>query len=221
MKVADLKRYRSIIYDCDGVLLDSNKVKTDAFFAAALPYGERFANQLVEYHCNNGGISRYRKFEYFLLEIMGLGLDEAVQSELLNVYAREVKSGLLACPVTAAIPTLRRLTSNVRQLVVSGGDQEELRKVFKERNIEQIFDGGIFGSPDTKEMILERELAIGNIMQPALFVGDSRYDHEAASRYNIDFLFVSGWSEFQEWRQYQKLHGFPTITSLDEWLAIV
>lgn len=55
-------------------------------------------------------------------------------------------------------------------LIVSGGDQAELRDVFSQRGISEWFDGGIFGSPDSKDEILARELANGNIDQPALFV---------------------------------------------------
>ncbi|MDX1757946.1 MAG: HAD family hydrolase, partial [Marinobacter sp.] len=66
-----LSRYASWVFDCDGVILNSNRVKTEAFYQAALPYGESAARALVEYHVNNGGISRYAKFERFLTTILG------------------------------------------------------------------------------------------------------------------------------------------------------
>ena len=64
--MSGLKKYQNLIFDCDGVILNSNKIKTNAFFAVALPYGQTAAQALVDYHLQNGGISRYRKFEYFL-----------------------------------------------------------------------------------------------------------------------------------------------------------
>ncbi len=42
-------KYKSLIFDCDGVVLNSNKAKTEAFYKAALPYGEQAASALVEY----------------------------------------------------------------------------------------------------------------------------------------------------------------------------
>ncbi len=56
------------------------------------------------------------------------------------------------------------------------------------------------GQPDTKDSILSRELANGNIQQPALFLGDSRYDHQAATQAGLEFVFVSGWSEVKDWQ---------------------
>lgn len=61
-----LIEYKTLVFDCDRVILNSNKVKTEAFYQSALAYGEQAAQALVEYHIANGGISRYKKFAYFL-----------------------------------------------------------------------------------------------------------------------------------------------------------
>ena len=67
MKI-DLKKYKSIVFDCDGVVLDSNVVKTEAYFRTAKNLGatDAQAQALVEYHVKLGGISRYHKFEWYL-----------------------------------------------------------------------------------------------------------------------------------------------------------
>ena len=31
--------YKALVFDCDGVVLDSNRIKTEAFRIAALPWG--------------------------------------------------------------------------------------------------------------------------------------------------------------------------------------
>jgi len=87
-------------------------------------------------------------------------------------------------------------------MLVSGGDQTELRTLFAERGIDGLFDAGIFGSPDNKDIILAREVGNGNLAKPAIFFGDSRYDHEASNRAGLDFVFVSYWTELQNWQDY-------------------
>ena len=172
-----IKTYETLVFDCDGVVLDSNKVKTQAFYQAALPYGEPAAQALVQYHVAHGGVSRYKKFAHFLDVLVpehsnttnGPDLDA-----LLAAYAAAVQQGLLQCKMAEGLAELRAATSNARWLIVSGGDQAELRTVFARRGIAEWFDGGIFGSPDTKDEILARELANGNIRGRALFIGDSR-----------------------------------------------
>ena len=194
--MVDLEQYNTWIFDCDGVLLDSNRVKTEAFFLAAEPYGRERAQALVDYHVRNGGVSRYVKFRTFLSDIVGEAEpDRDELQQLLDRYAAQVAEGLRRCAVAEGLRSLRELTRDARWLVVSGGDQEELRAVFSGRGLADLFDGGIFGSPDTKDDILGRELKSGHIQQPAVFVGDSRYDMEASSRAGLDFIFARRWSE--------------------------
>lgn len=191
-----LNHYKTWVFDCDGVLLNSNQVKTEAFFEAAKPYGIDKARALVDYHVQNGGVSRYVKFETFLIEMVGRETVNAGElNGLLNRYAGFVKKGLRDCEAASGLEQLRRLTRGARWLVVSGGDQEELREVFSDRELAAHFDGGIYGSPNNKDEILNRELGAGGIEMPAVFVGDSRYDIEAASRAGLDFVFLSLWSE--------------------------
>lgn len=197
--------YTTLIFDCDGVVLNSNRVKTDAFYHATLPYGEVAAQVMVDYHVANGGVSRYKKFAYFIEKIAP---DYAPQSNgpdlatLLKCYADEVRKGLLSCEVAEGLAQLRELTPRARWLIVSGGDQAELRDVFAHRGLAELFDGGIFGSPDTKDDILARELANGNIRLPALFLGDSKYDCQAATAAGLDFVFLSKWSEVIDWENW-------------------
>jgi phosphoglycolate phosphatase-like HAD superfamily hydrolase len=189
--------YITLVFDCDGVVLNSNQVKTDAFYQASLLYGKQAAQAMVDYHVANGGVSRYKKFAHFLENIVprqeGPDLDSILAS-----YASYVKDGLLSCEVAPGLQALRESTPEARWLIVSGGDQAELRDVFAHRGLTQLFDGGVFGSPESKGKILAREMANGNIVGPALFLGDSKYDYEAADRAGLDFVFLSGWSEVSE-----------------------
>jgi phosphoglycolate phosphatase-like HAD superfamily hydrolase len=202
--------YRSLVFDCDGVLLNSNKAKTEAFRNVALPYGEEAAQALVDYHVKNGGVSRYKKFAYFLEQIVpgqaGPGLEA-----LLEGYARQCRQTLETCEQAAGLAELRRVTAGARWLVVSGGDQEELRAVFAHRGLDAWFDGGIFGSPGAKDDIVERERDNGNIRMPAVLLGDSRFDHLAARRAGLDFVFVSGWTELAGWRDYCEANALPVV----------
>lgn len=213
--------YATLVFDCDGVVLDSNKVKTQAFYNAALPYGEAAAQALVDYHVANGGISRYRKFEYFLDTLVARharDTDGPGLQSLLNAYAEAVRHGLLNCAVTPGLAQLREATPDARWLIVSGGDQAELREVFAQRGLAQMFDGGIFGSPASKDEILSAQLATGNIRPRALFIGDSRYDHVASATAGLDFLFVSRWTEFPGWQAYCQENALTCIQAIENLL---
>lgn len=202
-----LAKYATLVFDCDGVVLDSNRVKTEAFYRSTLPFGEAAAQAMITYHVAHGGVSRYKKFTYFLEQIVPVCADHQHGPDLealLKAFAGDVLAGLLGCDLASGLETLRQNTPGVRWLIVSGADQAELRDVFARRGIAKWFDGGIFGSPDTKDEILARELTASNIQHPALFLGDSKYDFEAASKAGLDFVFLSGWSEVADWQHWIK-----------------
>ncbi|NQV11637.1 MAG: HAD family hydrolase [Cyanobacteria bacterium] len=217
----DLSGYHTIVFDCDGVILDSNRVKTESFRTAAMPYGEAAAAALVKHHVSNGGVSRYVKFAYFLETIVPKHAPDLIPElnapaleALLSTYAQSVRTGLMTCAVTEGLDELRAATAESRWLIVSGGDQVELREIFAARGLISYFDGGIMGSPDTKDIILRRETERGNIKGRGLFLGDSRYDHQAATRAGLDFVFVSGWTELSEWPEFVKNNNIWTVSNL-------
>lgn len=219
--IADLSTYTALVFDCDGVVLHSNRLKTEAFRTAALPWGEAAAQALVDHHTAHGGISRFAKFRHFLDHILPdhapgaqPGRDGPDLETLLDTYAQAVRDGLLTCAVAAGLAELRAATPGARWMIVSGGAQDELREVFAARGLAELFDGGIFGSPDSKDTILARELAGGTLTRPALFLGDSRYDHQAASAAGLDFVFVSGWTEMADWQGYVARKSITSVPAL-------
>lgn len=221
----DIKKYKTFVFDCDGVVLDSNVVKTEAYFRVAKKLGatDAQAQALVDYHVKLGGISRYHKFEWYLSEVLHQPVTEAALETLLDGFAKELEAGLMACEIAKGLAELRAKTADANWLILSGGDQEEIRALFAKRTEESkktlasLFDGGLFGSPDNKDTVLAREIANDNIKRPALFLGDSKYDHEAAVRAGMDFVFLSDWTEVPDWQEYCKLHKIhvlPNIQSL-------
>lgn len=205
--------YETVIFDCDGVVLNSNAVKTRAFYNAALPYGDRAAQQLVSYHLINGGISRYEKFQYFFNNVVPLATGPDIE-ELLTAYGTNVRQGLLRCEIEPSLIHLRNDTARSRWMLVSGGDQQELIDIFSERELNKLFDGGIFGSPSSKSEIFQREQDRTTISGRAVYLGDSEYDHRSASEAGIDFIFVSQWTEFSDWAPYCQEYDIDVVSSL-------
>jgi len=214
MLKTDLTQYQTLIFDCDGVILNSNKIKTQAFYDVAKDYGHEPAERLRDYHIENGGISRYKKFEFFFANILKRHASDEEIGVSLSKFSILVKQALLDCEVAKNIKELRKKTSNTKWLVVSGGDQAELRYVFKKKNLSDYFDGGIFGSPDDKNTILRNEINKKNISGSSLFIGDSIYDYQCSKKANIDFIFLSKWSDVKNHENYFLNNSYEDITSI-------
>ena len=217
MPKIDLSQYQTLIFDCDGVILNSNKIKTQAFYDVAKIYGHGPAQKLKDYHLQNGGISRYQKFEYLFTDILQKPIETQELKKLLSNFSKEVKKALLICEVASNIKEFRGKTRNTKWLIVSGGDQAELREIFEQRGLSNYFDGGIFGSPDDKDVILKNETKNRNIIGKSLFLGDSMYDYQAAKTAKMDFIFISKWTEVKNWKKWiceNEITNFVNIESI-------
>jgi len=221
MDLEKIKSYKSIVFDCDGVILNSNRIKTEAFRHIASPYGNDLANKLVKYHVENGGVSRYKKINYFCRAILNKEDCNAVEQNLLIKYGSYVKEQLALCETVGNLEDYREKFRDGSWLIVSGGDQQELREVFDIRGMSDLFDCGIYGSPRTKEDILAELIENGSVQAPALFIGDSKYDHEVSMEFGLDFLFVYNWTEMNDWRAYCKENSVDFCGSVGDLMRSV
>lgn len=186
---AAMVRYKTWVFDCDGVLLQSNDIKSNAFYQVALQFGEETAKTFLEYHKNTGGLTRFHKFEYLQSHILGLDKNQEQIDRWIKDYADRCYAALLACETIPGARSLVEALNPRKTYVVSGGEQEQLREVLRTKKFDQ-FDG-IFGSPRSKSDIL----ASLDIEFPAIFVGDAVYDYTVAMERGLDFMFVSDYSD--------------------------
>lgn len=199
--------FKALIFDCDGVILDSNRIKSEAFAFAARSVGapEHCVAELVAYHREYGGVSRYRKFRHFVQAVWtppGDRTEDEAFDALCRAYAAFVQERLLVCEEADRLrEILSRASSRCRLFVCSGGDEAELNTIFSRRKLDVYFDG-IFGSPRTKPEILSEMDARGDLLRPALFIGDAKYDFEVAQKFSLDFAFVHRWTEFLDFENY-------------------
>tara|TARA_Y100001968_G_scaffold331251_1_gene385325 strand:+ start:915 stop:1586 length:672 start_codon:yes stop_codon:yes gene_type:complete len=217
----EFSKYNSLIFDCDGVILNSNQIKTSSFRKILKGYNPDAIDDFIDYHKKNGGISRYIKLDYFLNHIAPKYSENHKHnpkelSNLIKKYSIECIKSLCKSQVTQNLKEMRETTGDIPWFVVSGGDQNELRKVFKQKKIYDYFTGGIFGSPEKKIDILNREIKKRNIDYPALMFGDSKLDHTVACYHEIDFVFVYKWSDFKEYEDYCKKHSIKLIPYLSD-----
>src|SRR5690606_40980584 len=94
-------RYSFFIFDCDGVILDSNKFEVEAMGKAVEAYPEGARLDFVEYFKNNFGKSRYVHADYFFEAILKREPAAGERDALLKNYAELCLEGYATCDVCA------------------------------------------------------------------------------------------------------------------------
>lgn len=182
---------QAILFDFDGVVLDSVDVKTKAFEAMYLPYGEAIAQKVVQHHLAHGGVSRFEKFKWYHRHYVGHEIDQEELDALCQEFNEKVFQKVLASDYLPGVKEFIRHQSAQRPLYICTGTPEsEILQITEALGIQQFF-AGIFGSPATKIEMIQRILDTRGY-QPGrvLFLGDAMTDFEAARHHKLQFTGV-------------------------------
>lgn len=180
---------KGIIFDFDGVILESAGIKTDAFRTLFEKRFPQYTERIVAYHLQNEGISRFKKFEYIFKNILNQPYDDRIKNDLGTEFAKIVMDKVLSCPFVEG--SLEFLQENYRKyplFVASGTPEEELRYIIRQRGIENYFKEAQ-GSPNTKSAIIKGILSRYSWdAQEVLFIGDAYSDLLAAQATGVVFI---------------------------------
>ncbi|UHA57901.1 HAD family hydrolase [Metabacillus litoralis] len=91
MTITKLDEYDIIIFDCDGVIIDINLLKCEAFGKAVQGYPVEIINEFVHYCKKTFGVSRYIKFKEFLSDFAREPFQEEKYRVLLKNYSNICK----------------------------------------------------------------------------------------------------------------------------------
>ncbi len=180
---------KTVLWDFDGVILDSMKVRDWGFEEIFNDFNKELTNQLLVFHRQNGGLSRYVKIRYFFENLLG----ESITDERVLEYAQKFSVLMrkeLTNPKNLILDTVEFIKKNHQNYnfhIVSGSDQEELRFLNKELGIAKYFIS-IHGSPTPKKQLVANLLEKHNYqLQNTCLIGDSINDFDAADYNKIQF----------------------------------
>lgn len=206
---------KCLVFDCDGVILDSVPVKTRAFARVAEPFGAEARDRLVMYHRTHGGVSRYEKFAWLYREVLGREITPEESKELGEKFAEYALDEVKKCPLIEGIETvLDHWHGRLPMHVCSGTPTAELRDILKLRGLADRFDS-ILGSPPAKAKVLEGIVTrSGFLPEEVLMVGDATTDRDAAAHAGTLFYGCG-----PELRNDGLFPWGETLVGLDAWIA--
>lgn len=185
-------RFDAIVFDFDGVLVESVDVKTRAFAALYEPHGAEVVRQVVAWHLAHGGVSRYEKFRHFHRVFLGRALAPAEEAELGERFSVLVEEAVIAAAwVPGAREFLEGWHACLPLFVASGTPEEELLRIIERRGMARFF-AGVAGAPRKKGAILRDFLGrSGAAPDRVLMVGDAMTDFDGAAEAGVPFLGIA------------------------------
>lgn len=180
-----------ILFDFDGVIVDSMSVRDEGFLAIAknATSSKEIIKEFLEYHRYNGGMSRFEKIRY-LYEVM---LGRSITSQKIEKIAKEF-SALMKSKLTnknilivETVDFIKSIYQDIALHIVSGSEEKELNFLCEKLELSQYFIT-IEGSPTHKNILVENILKKYNYdKKETILIGDSITDYNAAIINGIDF----------------------------------
>ena len=179
-----MNRLEAVVFDCDGVILESADIKSEAFRRVGGLFGPDIQDRFYEYHLQHTGVSRYEKFAWLYREELGMEITPEESHRLGELFSGYCLEAVMAAPlvpgfeeVLAWFQVHRR---EIALFVASGTPQDELEVVLKARGLAGSFQG-IWGTPPAKSGLLAKIIVEGGFNPGrVLMVGDGETDLQAA-----------------------------------------
>lgn len=184
-------KYKAIIFDFDGVIVDSVNIKTKAFAQIYSPFGQEVVQKVISHHELHGGISRFEKIAHYHKTFLNTELNEIELNNLAQEFSSlVVRKVINASYITGAKNFLEAFANHMSFFVATGTPQNEIEQITFNRQLTKYFNG-IFGSPESKVSIISRILTMQDFSpSEVLFVGDALTDYNAAIEMKLDFVGV-------------------------------
>ncbi len=183
--------YDAIVFDFDDTLVESNEVKAWAFGKLYEDYGEAIVQQVIAYHREHKGISRFVKFRNWHEHLLHQPYNDEIGVHLSRSYSQLVLDAVIKAPyLEGALEFLESHHQLLPLFVASGTPEPELREIVARRSMNRFLQGA-YGSPATKAEILQRILLEHQFPpERVLMVGDAFADWEGAQSAGTAFIGI-------------------------------
>ncbi len=176
---------KQIIFDFDGVILKSHKVKSQAFYDLFSSYGKKISEKVLSYHLKNEGKSRFIKFKYIYKNI----LKEKISKKKLDLLSKNFDAISLEKINELKIPKyliyfLKKNKKKILFHISTGTPQKIIEKILKKKKINHYFKN-VYGSPAKKIVHINK---IKKNKKDTLFIGDSFEDFLSCKKTKTQFL---------------------------------
>ncbi len=185
-----MTQFNKLFFDFDGVILDSHPIREAGFQFIFDEFPSENVDALIEYHKDNGGLSRYHKIDYFYDAIAKTDASSDIRKKKATQFSDFMRSNLTDKKflIDDVVAFINNNHTRYDMHVISGSDQDELRFLCASLGLDHYFHS-ILGSPTSKDILIGQALKENNYStEEVVYIGDAKNDYDASSLNKVAFL---------------------------------
>ncbi|MGB5497743.1 MAG: HAD hydrolase-like protein [Maribacter sp.] len=209
-------KIKNIFFDFDGVIAESVNAKTEAFREMYIEHGSEIADKVVEYHINNGGVSRFEKFKYWEKAFFNRDISENEVQRLAQRFSDLVLDRVINAEEVVGVEIfLKKYAHTLRFWIITGTPTTEIKEITEKRKLTDYFVG-IHGSPENKKYWTEHLIDKFDLdREETMFLGDATTDYDAAKHSNLQFALRDNEENYELFKDFKGLR-FSDFNELEE-----
>ncbi|MBC7372232.1 MAG: HAD family hydrolase [Bdellovibrionaceae bacterium] len=192
-----LDKYKAILLDVDGTLIDSNQAHALAWRDAFLEFGLAVGENTIRKKIGMGG-------DHLLPSVIGLSnetpLGKKIEKRRGEIFRSTYLPNLKAFPRAAEM--LKFLRSTGKKLIVAtSASEKDYEALMKQAGLSELVDG-VTNSADAESSKPDPDIILAALKKSkvnhdeALMIGDTPYDVSASNKATVDIVAFTcgGWS---------------------------
>jgi beta-phosphoglucomutase-like phosphatase (HAD superfamily) len=191
-----MRHLKLIMMDFDGVILESNRIKDDAFRHVFEGYPSQL-EEIMAYHRRITGVIRFDKFRHVAMHILKIPYDQNQEDQWAKAFSKFALAQMNVCPfVEGALDFLNYFYLKVPLYLLSATAPADLEWTLNARGLTHFFKKTY--ATDQKKIITAEILKKEKVHpDQAVFIGDAMTDYDAAKACEVPFIGRRGIDSFE------------------------
>lgn len=214
------QKFKAILFDFDGVILDTLEAKGRAFAKLYTSKNDDIIfKNIMNLHLCNGGMNRIEKIKKIHMLINNQEISESELNFKLDELKKYMRDSLFEClPIdNYVVPAIKELSQNTALWIISAAPTDEITDLSRNLKINSYFQE-ILGSCKKTEVIKNILQANSLSASDVLFIGDAEEDYKAAKANELCFILKRNLNNVTDFSKNYKGLSINQFNELDKYL---
>lgn len=189
MKKNHTKNTKTLVFDFDGTIIDTARIKGLSFKELFSEYDKNFQDKVYKYHLENLSLEREEKLRYYC-SILGIQINKKILNTLSNRFSEIVCTRIDKAEMIIGFNNfIDKVKNKYKFYIVSNAPTIDIKNYLRKIELYNEF-AGIYGTPLSKRENFIRNVLNTTVPSEVVYFGDTLEDYKISKKLGIHFIGI-------------------------------